>query len=113
MSYEKAALDTGGDMSYGIVTAGEVAVGVGASALPDPIVPGGVDWLYWTKAWMPPVAVRDTGPEVVYYHELNLDVLGQRKLRENNTDLILLVGEEGGQSTINVDIAARILIRLP
>ncbi len=104
------------EVSVGIVLANEQAVAVGASALPDPLSPGGVDWMYWTWKALEPrpfiaVAGQTDHDSVFMEGEVREDIRAQRKMRENNMDLVMLVGEESGV-TPTVRISCSTLLRL-
>ena len=107
------AFSTEQRISIGIVTANEEAVAAGAASLPDPASPGGADWMYWT--WLPlvpTISFADGSGDVSFNAELSLDLRGRRKLIENNTDLVMLVGEESG-ATPSISLAASVLMLLP
>ena len=98
------------DFILGVVTASEQAVAIGATALPDPGSPGGVDWLLWDGGQL--MNNHHDGTNFRYAVDLKYDIRSGRKLQENNTDLVLLFDNAGTLSYI-VTIVVSTLIRLP
>ena len=101
------------EYTAGMVTANERAVGVGITALPDPASPGGIDWLWWRGGNLLPIAAETTGAfRFLYSASVEMDLRSQRKLIENNTDLVLLIGNEDGTLAFTAFVTASILLKL-
>ena len=103
-------------LSFGLIVVTEQAAAAGAAAMPDPASPGGADWMWWTRQEGLPTHYVETAGQTDYdatafRWEINMDLHGQRKLRENNRDLVLLVGEEDGRAP-SVTLSASTLLRL-
>ncbi len=97
----------------GITIANEQAVAAGAASLPDPASPGGIDWLFSGLLFVPAVATAAPTEDTVFYSAtMERDLRSQRKLNENNSDVLMMVTDETG-IVINVTIVANTLIRLP
>ncbi len=105
--------NAGQNVLIGIVIANETAVAAGAASLPDPASSGGVDWLFYGGFVVPAISLSQPAEDLVFRHlAVARDIRSQRKLNENNSDVVMLVSEESG-ITCDVSIVANTLIRLP
>ncbi len=109
------AVTSGMNVTVGITPVTEQANAVGGTSIPDPAAPGGIDWLFWTSLFVPTTQIRQTGgtsDEWRQYLMIERDLRGQRKLTENNTDIILVMGDENNIGP-TVSVSASVLVRLP
>ena len=102
----------GVEYAIGIVPVTEQAVAVGVTALPNPGTNLDADWMYWraSQLW-------GTGPPTddssnLYQERIELDIHGQRRLREGGNDLVLMFSNQSAFS-ITMSTGLSVLIKLP
>jgi len=112
-----AGIDQGEIWAFGICVVTENAVGVGITAVPDPIADMAWDgWLVYEQGVL---LARDAtpltdapGPNSVQYIEI--DSKAMRKLHESDSVVGVLANTEiGGSSTMSADLQTRILTKDP
>ncbi len=101
------------EYSLGIITVGERAVSIGASALSDPTDPEGHDWMYWRSGLLIPMALPTDSSSLAYHEKIEVDIRSQRRLRENASDLVLIVGNFTSEVAMGLTVGLNALVKLP
>ena len=98
--------------TLGIITVGERAVLVGATALPAVRIPAQHDWMWWTGNRLEPQGLPTDGSAVEYQRAFPVDIRAQRRFRGGGVDLVLLVANDAVAEQISVSVWMSTLVKL-
>ena len=97
--------------ALGIIAVNELALAT--TVAPSPVDPEGQDWMYWRNGLMHPQGLPTDSSALHYGVHIDLDLKAQRRLRENASDLVLIVSNAAAEAALGVTCGLNVLIKLP